>query len=64
MINRYTVKRLATREGETLCFMIYLGSRSRGHKTFRPEEVPPFEGVEAVFEIDRAKGGWRFVRQV
>ena len=44
--------------------MIYLGSRSRGHKTFRPEEVPPFEGAEAEFEIDRAKGGWRFVRQV
>jgi hypothetical protein len=64
MIERYAVKRLTSREGATMFFMIYLGSRSRGHKTFSPEEVPPFEGDEATFEIDRAKGGWRFVRQV
>jgi hypothetical protein len=64
MFDRYLLTRIADLEGKTLCFMIYLGSRDRGWKTFQPEQVPPFEGKEAVFEIDRAKGGWRFVRQV
>jgi hypothetical protein len=64
MISRYTVIRNATLEGETLNFMVFLGSRKRGWRTFRPEEVPPFMGKEAVFEVDIVKGIWTFVRQV
>ena len=64
MITRYKVKRIASLEGETLCFMVYLGSRSRGYRTFRPEAVPLFEGKSADFEVDIRKGVWTFVRQV
>lgn len=48
----------------TLFFYVHLGRRSPSHRFFRPHEVPEFEGDRAWFEIDRAKGGWRFVRQV
>ena len=64
MISRYLIKRIDDHDGRTLCFMIYLGSRDRGWKTFDLDQVPAFEGSEAIFEIDRAKGGWTFVRQV
>jgi hypothetical protein len=59
------VRRIADFEGRTLCYMVHLGSRKAGWRTFRPEEVPPFEGRTGWFEveIDR-KGRWRFLRQV
>jgi hypothetical protein len=50
--------------GQTLFFGIDLGSRRRGHKWFNPGQVPEFEGDEAWFEIDRQRGGRKFVRQV
>ncbi len=62
MISRHRVERIATLDGVTLCFMVYLGSRSRGWKTFRPEEVPAFEGPSAVLEVEVSKGVWTFVR--
>lgn len=64
MISRQKVERIATLDGVTLCFMIYLGSRSRGWKTFSPEDVPAFEGKSAVFEVEVFKGVWTFVRQI
>lgn len=67
MILPYKVQRYRARPedgGHTLFFGISLGSRSRGHKWFSPGEVPEFEGNSAWFEIDRAKGQWRFVRQI
>lgn len=67
MIRTYKVQRYRNGpedSGETLFFGIFLGSRSRGHKWFRPGQVPEFDGDEAWFEVDRDKGGWRFVRQV
>jgi hypothetical protein len=63
-MGNYTVKRIATLEGETLCFMVFLGSRSRGYRTFEIGQVPPFEGKSAVFEVDRRGGRWVFLRQV
>ena len=64
MIRRHKVRRLATLEDETLGFMVFLGSRSRGWKSFTPEEVPEFEGNEASFEVDITKGDWTLVRLV
>ncbi len=60
----YRVRRfraLPNAGNHTLYFKIDHG---RLGKFFDPREVPPFEGEEAWFEIDRAKGAWRFVRQV
>jgi len=59
----YTVQRLAS-DGRTLCFMVYLGTRSRGWRTFRPDAVPPFEGKEATFEVTVVKGRWVFGRRL
>ena len=64
MLNRYKVERIATPDGRTLCFMVFLGSRRRGWRTFQPEEVPPFTGREAVFEVEIRRGAWTFVRQI
>ena len=33
-------------------------------KFFRPDEVPPFEGETAWFEIERKGASWRFIREV
>ena len=59
-----TVQRLADPNGRTLCFMANLGSRSRGWRTFRPHEVPEFEGDTATFEVTLAKGQWVFGRRL
>jgi hypothetical protein len=64
MLARHTVQRLTDMDGKTLSFMVYLGSRRRGWRTFRPEAVPPFEGETAVFEVDIRQGVWTFVRQI
>ncbi len=44
--------------------MANLGSRSRGWRTFRPGEVPEFEGDVATFEVTVVKGRWVFGRQL
>jgi len=64
MITRHKVERIATLDGKTLCLMVYLGSRSRGWRTFRPAEIPPFDGESAVFEVDIKKGVWTFGSQI
>jgi hypothetical protein len=61
---RHSVARYCDRDGRTLFFAIFLGTRARGWKTFKPHEVPYFEGESADFEIDRAKGQWRFLRRL
>ncbi|RAK54912.1 hypothetical protein DJ017_10420 [Phenylobacterium soli] len=48
----------------TLSLFIRPGSRRRPWKFFSPEEVPAFVGEYAWFEIDRAHGGWKFLRQL
>jgi hypothetical protein len=63
-VGRYTITRHRSGDGTTLFFAIWLGSRSRGWKFFHVGELPDFEGEEAIFEMDRAKGAWRVVRQV
>ena len=63
-VQRHTVRRIADLEGRTLCFMVYLGSRSRGWRTFEPQEVPDFEGKEATFEVEVKRGKWTFLGKV
>jgi hypothetical protein len=63
-VQRHTVRRIAAPDGRTLCFMVYLGSRSRGWRTFEPEDVPAFEGKEATFEVEVKRGKWAFLGQV
>lgn len=48
----------------TMRYFIRPGSRSRAWKFFDVGQVPGFEGESAWFEIDRAKGGWTFLREV
>jgi hypothetical protein len=63
----YKVERaraLPDAEARTLFFSIKLGGRKRGYRFFEPGEVPAFEGDHAWFEIERARGQWRFIRQV
>jgi hypothetical protein len=61
---RHEVRRYRNHDGRVLFLAIYLGSRSRGWKSFRPQEVPAFEGESAEFEINRAKGQWTFLRRL
>lgn len=61
------IERLSTRKDDgdrTLRYFIRPGSRSRPYHWFDPEQVPPFDGDVAWFEMERIKGGWRFLRQV
>jgi hypothetical protein len=44
--------------------MVYLGSRSRGWRTFEAQDVPAFEGREATFEVEVKRGKWRFLGRV
>ncbi len=60
------IERRTDGEGRTLYFMIAAGSRSRQHRFFEPDEVPPFEGPSAWFEVE-PRGGrahWKVLRQV
>lgn len=50
--------------GNTLFFAVFLGSRARGWRTFRPGDVPEFEGEAATFEVTVIKGRWVFGRRV
>ncbi|HWE45034.1 MAG TPA: hypothetical protein VG407_03315 [Caulobacteraceae bacterium] len=43
---------------------VFLGSRSRGWRTFRPHDVPEFEGDAATFEVTLAKGRRVFGRRL
>ena len=58
------VRRYRDLAGNTLFFAVYLGSRSRGWRTFRPGEVPEFEGEAAIFEVTTEKGRWVFGRRL
>jgi len=64
MIRTYRVERRCDLEGNTLFFLIPRRDRRKPMKFFDPTDVPPFEGPAADFEIDRKRGGWRFVRRV
>ncbi len=61
---RYEIRRYLDLDGRTLFFAVYLGSRSRGWKTFKPHEAPDFEGDSATFEVRITKGQWEFGRQL
>jgi hypothetical protein len=54
----YRLQRFRDRDGRTLFFATFLGSRQRGWKTFKPEDVPEFEGDAADFRIEKRKGQW------
>jgi hypothetical protein len=47
-----------------LFFAVFLGSRSRGWRFFKPGEAPEFEGEAATFEVTVVKGRWVFGRQL
>jgi hypothetical protein len=47
-----------------LFLAVFLGSRSRGWRTFRPHDVPEFEGDAATFEVTLAKGRRVFGRRL
>ncbi|HEY0436903.1 MAG TPA: hypothetical protein VGC92_09695 [Phenylobacterium sp.] len=51
-------------EDVTVRYFIRPGSRSRPWRWFQPDQVPPFEGRTARFEMERVKGGWRFLHQI
>ena len=57
------IERLVIGE-KTACYFIRPGSRSRPWHWFEPYEVPPFEGRSAWFEMERVRGGWKFIREV
>ena len=54
----YRLQRFRDRDGRTLFFATFLGSRQRGWKTFKPDEVPEFDGDAADFRIERRGGQW------
>jgi hypothetical protein len=58
------VRRYRDLAGKTLFFAVFLGSRSRGWRTFRSGEVPEFEGEVATFEVTVVKGRWVFGRRL
>ncbi|HEY3797611.1 MAG TPA: hypothetical protein VGL58_04600 [Caulobacteraceae bacterium] len=58
MVFRWKVQRYCDGDGRTLFFAAFRGTRSRGWVTFRPDDVPTFEGEAATFEVSRAKGRW------
>jgi hypothetical protein len=60
----YTVERRTDLDGNDLYFIIPSRDRRKHPKFFRPEEVPPFEGRAATFEIERKGKLWRFVKRV
>ena len=65
--HRYKIERLtmgAAEGNRTSRFFIRPGSVRRPWKFFDPEEVPPFDGPVAWFEIERKGAEWRFIRQV
>jgi hypothetical protein len=61
---RRDVRRYRDLAGNTLFFAVFLGTRARGWRTFRPGEVPEFDGEAATFEVTTVKGRWVFGRQV
>jgi hypothetical protein len=61
---QHELRRYRDLAGETLFFAAFLGSRSRGWRTFRPGEVPEFEGEVATFEVTVVKGRWVFGRRL
>jgi hypothetical protein len=40
------------------------GSRDRRWLWFDPEQVPYVDADQAVFELERVRGGWKVLRQV
>lgn len=52
--------------GGTLYFMCRSGRRRTQHRFFKPDEVPEFDGEEAVFEVawKSWQGPWRFIRLI
>ena len=54
------VRRFIDRDGKTLFFAVYLGTRRAGWRFFRPPDVPDFEGETAAFEVEVRKGQWVF----
>ena len=61
---QYEVRRYVGLDGRTLFFAVFLGTRSRGWRTFRPGEVPEFDGDAATFEVSVVKGRWLFGRRL
>ena len=67
MVRTYKVQRYRNAPeagGQTLLSASASGAAAVGHRWFKPGEVPEFEGDEAWFEIDRKRGGCRFIHQV
>jgi hypothetical protein len=51
-------------DGQTLSFFVRPGSRSKPWIWFKPEDMPSFEGEEAMVECERRAGRWVPVRVV
>jgi len=58
MAQTYRLQRFRDSDGRTLFFAIFLGTRRRGWKTFKPEEVPDFDGETADVRIEKRAGQW------
>jgi hypothetical protein len=61
---QHELRRYRDLAGKTLFYAVFLGTRSRGWRTFRPGEVPEFEGDAATFEVTVVKGRWLFGRRL
>jgi hypothetical protein len=66
----FTLTKMAAHDGALLCYRMPAGRRIGNHDTefIRPEDVPPFEGDTAEFEMERVPGTpwprWVAVRRV
>ena len=61
---QHELRRYCDLAGNTLFFAVFLGTRSRGWRFFKPGEAPEFEGDVATFEVTVVKGRWVFGRQL
>jgi hypothetical protein len=61
---QHELRRYRDLAGKTLFFAVFLGTRSRGWRFFKPGEAPEFEGEAATFEVTVVKGRWVFGRQL
>ena len=61
-VRRVVIQRLDNGPGIRERFYVQPGNRSGRWIWFDPEDVPAFEGPQAVFDIERRKAGWVVVR--
>ena len=60
-LRRVVIQRLDNGPGVRECFYVQPGRRRDPWIWFDPEDVPPFSGRQAVFEIERRGKRWAVV---